>query len=269
MFVNSDSMAKLVILDLDGVVYLGDKLIPGADKVIEKLEKNGIVVVYLTNACTRSRKGRAEKLRALGINAHENEIYTTSYATAKYILQKYPKSKQNVFYVGGEGLGEELREQGINTVDAEKADIVVVGLDVKLSYEKLSKAFRAIIRGADFIATNTDSTFPVEDGLLPGAGAIISFLEYSSGKKPIVLGKPNRYLLEIILKELSVNRNDAIIVGDRIETDIKLGKKGKLKTALVLSGVAKKEDLKKLKKSKQPDYVLESIVDLPKALLLH
>lgn len=255
-------MIKLVILDLDGVVYLGDTLIKGADKVIAKLKERGIKVAYITNACTRSRKGRVEKLKALGIEADEEEMFPTSYAVAKYISANYPKSKWNVFYIGGNGVGEELSKKGISVVDAEKADIVVVGLDSKMTYEKMARGFRAIIRGADFIATNTDATFPVEDGLLPGAGALVNFLSFATGKRPTIIGKPNAYLLEIALSELGIEKKDAVIVGDRLETDIALGKNAGIKTVLVLSGVTKKEDLAKSKKKERPDYVIESVADL-------
>lgn len=255
-----------VIFDLDGVVYIGNKMIAGADKAIAELKKRGIKIAYLTNACTRSRKGRAEKLISLGIPAEENEFFTTSYATAEYISENYPKQKQNVFYIGGKGVAEELAKKGIAVVDAEKADIVVVGLDVRMTYEKMSAAFRAIIRGADFIATNTDATFPVEDGLLPGAGALVEFLAYAANKKPKVIGKPNTYLLQLAVGELGIGKDRLLIVGDRIETDIALGKKFGIKTVLVLSGIAKKEDVKKLKKSEMPDYVLNSIAELPAIL---
>ncbi len=255
-------MIKLVILDLDGVVYIGNKLIPSADKVIEKLKKNGITVVYLTNSCTRSRRARAEKLHELGIRANEYEIYATSYALAKYISENYPKSKQNIFYIGGNGIEEELTKKGIAVVPAEKANIVVVGLDRSVTYSKFTTAFNAIMHGADFIATNIDQTFPVENGLMPGAGALVNFLSYATGKKPKVIGKPETYMLEMIAKELGISKNEMLIVGDRIETDIALGKKVGAKTALVLSGVSKKEDLEKLKNSEIPDYVLDSIADL-------
>ena len=217
---------KAVILDMDGVIYRGRTLIAGADKAIAELKKRGIKIAYLTNACTRSRKGRVEKLASLGIDSKEIEFFTTSYATAKHISENYPKSKWNVFYIGGDGVGEELAKAGISVVDTNKADIVVVGLDSKMTYEKMSNAFRAIIRGADFIATNTDATFPVEDGLLPGAGALVEFLSFASGTPPkIIIGKPNTYMLEMILDELGVGKDEVILVGDRLDSDIAVAKK--------------------------------------------
>jgi HAD superfamily hydrolase (TIGR01457 family) len=259
-------MITHVILDLDGVIYRGNKLIEGADKAIVELKKRGIKITYLTNACTKSRKGRVEKLRRLGIEATEEEVFTTSYAVAKYIAENYPRSKQNVFYIGGEGVGEELSKQNIRIVDATKAHIVVVGLDTGLSYEKMTMGFRAIMRGADFIATNADPTFPVEDGLLPGAGALVGFLVAATGKKPLVIGKPHTYMLEMVLRASGSNKSEMLIVGDRIETDIAMGKKFGVKTALVLSGVTKKEELKNVKKKDLPDYTINSIADLPSIL---
>ena len=258
---------KVVIFDMDGVVYRGNTMIKSADMAIKKLKEQGIHAVYLTNAGTRSRKARAEKLRSFGIEVDDKDVFTTSYAAARYVSSNYPKSKQNAFYIGGEGIREELENAGVSLADCDNADVVIVGLDTKLTYEKLALAFKAIIHGADFIATNTDATYPVEDGeLLPGAGAVVSFLEFSTGKKPIVIGKPNTYILDIILKELAVKREHVIIVGDRLESDILLGKNAGIKTVLVLSGITKKDDLKKLKKSEMPDYVIDSIADLSSIL---
>ena len=263
-FKSRDSVKiKAVILDMDGVIYRGRTLIAGADKVIVELKKRGIKIAYLTNACTRSRKGRVEKMKILGIDADEKEMFPTSYAVAKYICANYPKSKLNVFYIGGDGVGEELIDAGISVVDAQKADIVVIGLDSKMTYEKMSNGFRAIIRGADFIATNIDATFPVEDGLLPGAGALVEFLSFASGRKPkIVIGKPNTYVLDMILKELGVGKDEVVMVGDRLDSDIAVAKKAGVRSVLVLSGITKKEDLNKLRQNEKPDAVIDSIRDL-------
>lgn len=253
---------KVIILDMDGVIYLGDRLIAGADKAIAELKKRSIRIAYLTNACTKSRKGRADKLRTLGIPVEDSEVFTTSDAVANYIATHYSKSKQKVFPVGGNGLNEELENKGISIVDSDQAEIVVVGLDLKMTYEKMAKAFRAILRGADFIATNDDRSFPVEDGLLPGAGTLVEFLAFGTGKRPFIIGKPNTYMLETLVHEFGVKKSEMLIVGDRIETDIALGKKFGIKSVLVLSGVAKKQDLKKLKNSEIPDYVINSISDI-------
>lgn len=252
-------MIKLVIFDLDGVIYRGDTLIKGADKTVEWLKSHGIKTAYLTNACSRSRKGRICKMTGLGVKATEEEMFTTSYAVSHYILEKYPESKRNVHYVGQKGVEEELKLHGVPVVEAKKADIVVVGWDPDFNYNKMSEAYRAIMRGAEFIATNTDATFPVEDGFLPGAGAIVASIEYATGKKPKIVGKPNTFMLKMILKRFDVKKNEVLMVGDRLETDIAFGKKAGIKTALVLTGVSKREQIKK---GEEPDYVFGSVADL-------
>jgi len=254
---------KLVIFDLDGVIYRGSKLIKGADKTIKWLKTRNIKVAYLTNACSHSRKGRICKMLGLGLNAEEHEMFTTSYAVCHYILKNYPPKKRKVYYIGQKGLEEEMGLHGIRVVEAEKADIVVVGWDPDFNYKKMTDGFRAIERGADFIATNVDATFPVEDGLVPGAGAVVASLICTTGKQPKVIGKPNLFILKMILDRFGVKKEEVMMVGDRLETDILFGKKAGMKATLVLTGVSKKSQIKKLEKWKKPDYVLESVNDLP------
>jgi len=255
-------MIKAVVFDLDGVIYRGDTLIPGAKEAVLQLRKKGFRVYFLTNANTHSRKARAQKLIDLGIETNHTEVFTSSHGAAKYIESNYPVSKRNVFVISGYGVEEELLRHNARVVSWDKANIVVVGLDIHVNYEKLSQGFKAIYKGADFIATNCDATYPVEDGLLPGAGAIVKFLEYSSGKKPITIGKPNHFIMDILLEETGLKKSEVIIVGDRLESDILLGKNTGIKTVLVLSGVTKKEDLKKLKKNEKPDYVIKDVSEL-------
>ncbi|VVC03884.1 Pyrophosphatase PpaX [Candidatus Bilamarchaeum dharawalense] len=252
-------MIKLVIFDLDGVIYRGNTLIKGADKTVKLLKSRGIKTAYLTNACSRSRKGRICKMIELGLTAEENEMFTTSYAVSHYILENYPKAKRKVYYVGQKGVEEELKLHKIAVVDHKKADIVVVGWDPDFNYKKMTEAYRAVARGAEFIATNTDTTFPVEDGYKPGAGAMVASIACASGKKPKIVGKPNIFILKMILERFKVKKSEVLMVGDRLETDIAFGKKAGIKTALVLTGVSKKEDVKKIK----PDYIFKSIADLP------
>lgn len=255
---------RAIIFDMDGVIYLGNTIIPGAKEALDLLRSKSIKAFFLTNACTRSRKMRAQKLIDLGLEVDEKQVYTTSYASAKYIYDNFGKAK--VFYIGGKGVEEEMREFGIEVVETEDADFVTVGLDTNVDYRKLSTAFRAIQKGAKFIASNIDPTFPVEDGELPGAGAFVAFLECCTRKKPFVIGKPNAYMVELILKDAGLEKSEVMIVGDRVESDILVGKRAKIKTCLVLSGVTKKSELKKLKKGEKPDYVLDSVAGIGQIL---
>jgi HAD superfamily hydrolase (TIGR01450 family) len=146
-------------------------------------------------------------------------------------------------------------------VHDEKADAVVVGLDRKLTYAKLSIAFRALVRGAVFIATNDDPSYPVEDGFLPGAGAIVASLAYSTGKRPLIIGKPEPYMLDLIVKEHGVRTEEALMVGDQLSTDILMAKKEGMMSALVLTGVSSRAEA--MQGRIRPDFVVESVREIP------
>lgn len=251
-------MFKAILFDLDGTIYKGKQLIPGVKDVLSELEKRSVKIFFVTNASNRSRKGTLEKLRSLGIKASEEQVYNTSYATGTYLSEHFPGKK--VFCISEGGLQEEMNNSGLGVVDSEHVDVVVVGLDRKFNYEKLVTAYKAIHSGATFIASNDDPCFPMEKGFLPGAGSMVESIAKATGKRPKILGKPESYMIDLIIDQNNLNKKDLLIVGDRLETDILAGKKADIKTALVLTGVAKKQDLEKLKE--RPDYVLESLSEL-------
>ncbi|HID72537.1 TPA: HAD-IIA family hydrolase [Candidatus Micrarchaeota archaeon] len=253
-------MFKAVLLDLDGTVYKGKSAIEGAKETIETLRENGVSIFYLTNASTKSRERRVDVIRKFGIGAEKGEIYSSAYAAAKYIAENHPG--KTVFEVGVGGIVDELEERGIRLVADSSAGVVVVGLDRTLSYDKLAIASKAIMDGAEFIAANEDATFPVEEGFMPGSGAVVAFVRTATGKEPFILGKPNSYMIELVMEEHGFRKEDMVIVGDRLDTDILAGKNAGIKTALVLTGVATREDVEKLEKGKRPDYVLDSIKDV-------
>ena len=188
-------------------------------------------------------------------------MYCTSYGAAKYLAKEMPGRS---VYVLEENAEEEFTGAGIRCVHDEKAGAVVVGLDRKLTYAKLSVAFRAIMNGAAFIATNDDASYPVEDGLLPGAGAIVAALAYSTGRKPITIGKPNPYMLDLIAEEHGIRKEDALMVGDKLETDILMAKKEGMRSALVLTGVSSRAEA--MEGGIRPDFVADSIKEIPKAM---
>ncbi|MDD5022777.1 MAG: HAD-IIA family hydrolase [Candidatus ainarchaeum sp.] len=254
---------KTIIFDLDGVLYRGEQAISGSQDALKKIRNSGKQLFFLTNAGTMSRKDRAERLRKFGFEVQDDEVFTSSYGVAHYISNA--KRNSSVYCIGEAGLKEELSSFGIFLTE-QKPDFVVVGLDRAVTYARIAKAYRLISSGSKFIATNMDSTFPVEDGLLPGAGTIVHALEYSTGIKPLVIGKPSMYLLDMILKKCGNKKEEILFVGDRIETDILMAKKAGILSALVLSGVCKKEDLKKISKDQKPDYIFNSVSDLVKIL---
>lgn len=244
---------KCFVLDLDGVVYRGTKLVPNADKRIENLRSKG-KVLFLTNNSTLARGDYVKKLESLGITAEEEEVITSGYASALYIKENY--SSPRVFMIGEEGLKNELETQGIKT-GMRRCNVVLVGLDRNLNYTKIAAAVKLIRSGADFLATNLDNTLVTEDGLLPGAGAIVSAVRTACEKEPVVIGKPSHIMADIILRKAKAAPQEILLIGDRIETDIAMGKKAGVKTALVLTGYARQEDADK--SDIKPDYVLESL----------
>lgn len=231
-------MYKSVILDLDGTVYVGTQLTPGAKEGIEKLRSLGFKIMFLTNNSMVSRRMIIRKLEELGINANINEVLNSGAATAIYLKNLMKSAK--VFVVGEIGLVEELYIHGHEIMsDYRQAEAVVVGGDRYLTYNKLLDAHRAIIRGALFVATNRDHALMTEDGPVPGAGAVVSFLETSTGVKPIVIGKPERYIAELALRLLNVSPQEAVMVGDNLATDLELAKKVGMKGVLIRTGLGK------------------------------
>jgi len=244
---------KAFVVDLDGVVYIGDERLPGAKEKIERLRRRGRVI-FLTNNSTKSREDYAKKLTAMGIETSPQDIFTSGYASALYIKEKFSHAK--VFVVGEEGLRKEMETQG-HEVCFRGCNFVVAGLDREFNYSKLTLASRFIREGAEFIATNLDATLITERGLMPGAGSIVKAVEVASGKEATVIGKPSKIIGELILRELDVKPEETLLIGDRLETDISFGKALGMKTALVLTGVTKEEDVKK--SSIKPDFVLERL----------
>jgi HAD superfamily hydrolase (TIGR01450 family) len=193
-----------------------------------------------------------EKLSEMGLEVEEKEIYCGSYMLSQYIKKNYPK--KSVYVVGEVGLLEEFEREGIECVE-EGAEVVVAGLDRHFTYDKLQKAHTQIRNGAAFVASNKDHIYPTESGPKPGCGSIVSAIEYSSEKKAYTLGKPSRYAFDLISDDYQINRKETYMVGDRLDTDIMFAKNCGIKSILVLTGNAKKEDIKDVK----PDFVFESI----------
>lgn len=246
---------KACILDIDGVIYRGSEVIDGAPDAVNRL-MDGTGVVFLTNNSTQSRGMVAAKLNAYGIRCESSDAITSGYAAAVYVRKRY--GVRTIYPIGESGLIEELEAQG-HVID-EDADFVVVGLDRGFNYEKLRTALRNIMNGAEFIATNTDPILPVEDGYLPGAGAMVCALETASGKSPLVIGKPNSPMMDIVLDHLGFPANECVLIGDRLDTDILAGIRCGMKTVLVLSGVETEESL--MRSEIKPDRVIGSIKEI-------
>jgi len=250
-----------VVMDLDGCVYKGSKLIEGSREAIDILRNIGVKVKFITNNATKTREEYKEKLVKFGINVSEDDILTSGYVTSIYLRKTYGKSK--VYPIGTTALSNELLKEGHEIVEWNNAEFVVVALDFNFNYRKLSNAVNAILKGAKLIATNMDPLLPTEEGFLPGAGSIVSAIEYATGRKAFLIGKPSKVILEVASSIWKLG-DDTVIVGDQIGTDIKSGNEIGWYTVLVLSGCTKAEDLKEIDEKMKPKLVLNNIFELAK-----
>lgn len=254
--------ATTVILDMDGVIFCGNRPIGGAARAVAFLRGLGKKVIFLTNNSENPRSYYVQKLRRMGIPVGKDDVITSGQVAADYIRRTDPRAR--VFVVGGEGLVEEISCAGLRLVPPKKATHLVVGIYQKFTYEKLKDGLQALLSGAKFIVTNQDRFYPTEHGFYPGAGAIVAALEKSSGRKPdVVIGKPSPHTIRYAMRIFGAEPGRTVIIGDQIETDIKAGKRTGLFTILVLSGVTSKEDLKKIKGTKNtPDCVLGCLAEV-------
>jgi HAD superfamily hydrolase (TIGR01457 family) len=235
-----------VLCDLDGVVWREKNVIWENVNALRELKGRGKRLIFITNNSSRKADDYRKRLRELGIEA--DMIITSSTAAANYLVKRGIK---RVYAVGEEGLFRALESNGIKICE-EEPQAVVVGIDRTFNYEKLKKASNFVYFGALFVATNLDAHVKEENGILPGAGSIVSAISYASGRKPdVVIGKPNRYIFE------NLDLNGAVLIGDNLETDILAGKNLGIPTVFVLSGVHKLEDVERLKI--EPDFYAENL----------
>ena len=225
---------KAYIFDLDGTLFRGDEPIDGAVETVLELERRGAIIRYLTNNSTRTREFFTDKLRRMGYPASPEEVYTSGLGTAKFLSASGVTA---AFVVGEEGLKDTIRAYGIHVRDAD-VQAVVVGLSKQFTYELMNQAMQLIRSGARFIATNPDPTYPVEGGgLIPGAGSVVAAVRTCSEQEPFVVGKPNPYLVELVMQESNLSPAEVLVVGDRLDTDLESGARAGCDTFLVLSGV--------------------------------
>jgi len=259
------ALPKAILFDMDGVVCTGAQGIPGVAREIHRLQKI-MRVLYLTNNATQSRLEFARRLSVHGIGAKLDEIMTSAYGCAHYVKEKYGAGR-SVFVVGERGFCDEMEQEAKAKLCFENAEIVVVGLDRQIGYSKLAAGVRNLNAGAKFIVANADPTYPSEHGAMPGGGAIAAALAYAAGRQPdAVIGKPSTYLAKLLLEKHGVKPKDAVFVGDRMDIDVRMANKMGMKSVLVLSGIAKKEDLRNVSASDRPDIVVGSAAGLGKAL---
>lgn len=261
-------LPRLVIFDLDGVVYRGDEPVPGAAGLVNALRRRGTLVRFATNNSMATRSAYVDRLAGHGIDANVEEIVTSSSATLQHLRAHLP-DVQRVLAVGAEGLIDELRDGGLEVTPAAEAagpgwngaplddavDAVVAGLDPRIDYRRLGIAAAAIRAGARFIATNADLRFPTPEGLMPGAGAIVAALAATTGTQPLVIGKPQPAMFRAILERDGVAPRDALVIGDNPDADIVAARRAGIGSILVLTGVADAPAAAALSGERRPDRV--------------
>ena len=259
---------RLVIFDLDGVIYRGHEPIRGARELVDELHQAGVVVRFATNNSMVARAGYVERLASMGIATAVDEIVTSTSATVEYLRRHAPEVR-SVLGVGADGMRTEFREAGFEVLMSDDAsladhdggtlardfDAVVVGLDPHLDYRRLAVAMRAVGDGARAIATNADARYPTAVGFLPGAGSIVAALNTATGVEAEVIGKPSPAMFEAILEAAGVDASEAVVVGDNPDADIVGARRAGCRSILVLTGVADAEMAASLEGERRPDTV--------------
>ena len=224
---------------MDGVLWRGDDPVLDIRKLFERLMQSGLKVYCITNNSARTIEYYLHKLGKFGVDLNRNQIITSAEAASTFLSNKYPQGG-NVYIVGEEGLIETLKRSNfIQILEPEQNNIlaVVAGLDRNLTYKKLAKATQLITTGVPFIGTNPDKSIPVPSGIAPGAGSVISAIEAASGIKATIIGKPEKFVFQLALDRANCSPEEAIMIGDRLDTDILGAQNIGIKTGLVLSGV--------------------------------
>ena len=250
-------MNRGYLIDMDGVIYRGGELVPGADAFIRRLLRENIPFLFLTNNSQRTRRDVATKLARMGIPAEEQHVFTCAMATARYLARQHPGG--TAFVIGEGGLLMALHRNGYSVVD-HSPDYVVVGEGRTVTLEMLEVAVQMIFDGAKLIATNLDPNCPTKNGTRPGCGATIAYLETATGTRAMSIGKPSPIMMRAARKELGLATSQTIMVGDTMETDILGGVQMGYRTILVLSGTTCQSDLARF--AYAPDLIIDSVAFL-------
>ncbi|MGM0475005.1 MAG: HAD-IIA family hydrolase [Bacteroidota bacterium] len=247
------------ICDMDGVIYHGNKILDGVNEFVTWLKKENKKFVFLTNSSERTIRELREKLLRMGIDVEPDHFYTSALATAAFLQSQNPSG--SAYIIGEAGLINALYNNGYtsNNIDP---DYVVMGESRSYSYEVIEKAVNLVRKGARLVGTNPDLTGPIENGIAPATKALISPIELATGKQAYFVGKPNPLMMRIALKKLGVRREDTIVIGDRMDTDIVAGIEAEIDTCLVLSGITDKTGIDEF--AYRPRYVLKGVFEIVK-----
>ena len=258
---------RLVIFDLDGVIYRGEEPVPGAPALVGWLHERQVTVRFATNNSMVTRHGYVERLAAMGIRTAADEVVTSTSATVEHLRRHAPEVR-SVLAIGADGMREELTDAGLAVTMAADAasrsaggplddryDAVIVGLDPQVDYLRLAAGMSAVAGGARLIATNADARYPTPDGFLPGAGSIVAALVTATGVAPTVIGKPEPAMFEAILEASGVSAGESVVVGDNPDADVVGARRAGCASILVLTGVADEAAAGELQGDRAPDAV--------------
>ena len=249
---------KGFICDMDGVIYLGNQLLPGVAEFVNWLNENDKRFLFLTNSSERSPKELQQKLQRMGLDIGEEHFYTSALATAAFLKKQAPGC--TAFVIGAPGLLNALYDVGVTMNDVDP-DYVIVGETASYNYEVITKAVRLVLNGARLIATNSDLTGPTEFGIAPACRSLVAPIELATGKKAYFMGKPNPLMMRTGLQLLGVHSEEAAMVGDRMDTDVIAGMESGLAPVLVLSGCTSRTDVNDY--PYRPTYILNGVGDIP------
>ncbi|HCN61257.1 MULTISPECIES: TIGR01457 family HAD-type hydrolase [Mammaliicoccus] len=251
---------KGYFIDIDGTMYKGSEIIEGAIEFIEYLNANNKDYLFVTNNSSKTPAEVAEKLNNMGFNTSSEHVITSAMATAGYISEESPGA--SVYMVGGSGLKSSLSDAGLVIKEDQNVDYVVMGLDVNISYEKLSVACLAVRNGAKFISTNKDVSIPNERGFLPGNGSLTSVVSVSTGQTPIFIGKPETIIMEQAVEKIGLSKEECVMIGDLYDTDILAGINSGIDTLHVQTGVTSLEEINL--KEILPTYSVKNLFEVIK-----
>ncbi len=278
----AEGRVRLVAVDLDGVVWLAGTVLPDAPGALADVVRRGLDLRYVSNNSTAHRETVSQRLAAAGLPAGADRVLTSGYAAACWLRQRLPQGSP-VLVVGESGLMKEMADAGLAPVHAGEEVVaasgpdatarhfpaVVVGMDRGFTFDALAQAQTAVRAGALFLGTNPDPTFPTPRGLLPGAGAVVAAVATAAQRDPVFMGKPGLALAEVLAAETGVPAMQTLFIGDRLSTDIGMGRRAGMTTALVLTGVTSPADLERARAEGSPDlpdHVLRTLADLPPLL---
>ena len=259
------SEKKFFLLDMDGTIYLDNDLFDGTIEFLSEIKKRGGRYLFLTNNSSKSADAYVEKLSKIGITATKDDFLTSTYATILYITDKFPGRK---FYsLGTASFTNELRDAGINVTTDVSDDVfgIVMGNDNELTFKKLEDACKLLLRDVEYIATNPDWVCPTAFGYVPDCGSVAEMLWRASGKRPKFIGKPQPEMIYLAMEKFGYTKDDTVMIGDRVYTDIASGYNAGVDTILVLSGEGTIEDAETT--DTMPTYIMENIKAVYKALI--